>query len=313
MRSPSEPAASPSGELNAFLARTAGEVDRTLDQVLPSGAAASGSGEAPAAIAEAVRYSVFAGGKRLRPALVLASAMAVGGRGQDALFPAAAVEMVHTYSLIHDDLPSMDDDSLRRGQPTAHVRFSEALAILAGDALHAQAFEVLARSPLPDGARVEAIRRLSEAIGPRGMVGGQVLDLEAEAERQDAAGLERIHRKKTGALFGASAALGGLSGGGGRDEVRALDAFGQELGLLFQIVDDLLDDDATTSELGKSAGKDRAAGKATYPAVHGADGARREARRRASAARERLANVQGAGAGARLLGALVDRVLHRRA
>ncbi len=304
--------AAPAADLDAFLAATARQVEALLDRILPDGTGADAAGTgAPAAIAEAMRYSVFAGGKRLRPAVVLASARAVGGRPEDALPAAAAVEMVHTYSLIHDDLPCMDDDDLRRGQPTSHVRFGEPLAILAGDALHAQAFEVLASAALPAAARLESLRRLAAAIGPGGMVGGQVLDLEAEERFPEARGLERIHRKKTGALFGAAAALGALAGGANRNGVDALETFGRELGLLFQIVDDLLDDEASTTALGKSAGKDRAAGKATYLAIHGRAGAHREAERRAEAAGACLGGAPVSGDGARLLAALVERVLHR--
>ena len=294
-------------DLDAFLDRTRREVEHRLDRLLPRG---DGDG-APREIAEAVRYSVFAGGKRLRPAIVVAAARAVGGRTANALPAAAAVEMVHTYSLIHDDLPAMDDDELRRGRPTSHVRFGEATAILAGDALQALAFEALADAPLPAESRLESIRRLATAIGPAGMVGGQTLDMMAVHRDPGPSGLARIHYKKTGALFGASAALGALAGGAKRPGVEDLDAFGLELGLVFQIVDDLLDTEATTAQLGKSAGKDAAAGKATYPGIHGADAARREAAQRADAAKSALRSAPVGGAGAELLEALVERVLHR--
>lgn len=293
--------------LDAFLDLTRREVEDCLDRALPTG---EGDG-APGEIAEAVRYSVFAGGKRLRPAIVLAAARAVGGAGSDALPAAAAVEMVHTYSLIHDDLPAMDDDELRRGRPTSHVRFGEATAILAGDALQALAFTALADADLPLGRRLESIRRLAAAVGPAGMVGGQTLDMQAVQRDPGPSGLEEIHRKKTGALFGASAALGALAGGAAPSVADALEAFGLELGLVFQIVDDLLDAEATTAQLGKSAGKDAAAGKATYPSIHGVAAARSEAVRRAEAARVQLRSAPVGGPGAELLEALVERVLHR--
>ena len=294
-------------DLDAFLARTRREVEDCLDHLLPGG----DDDGAPREIAEAVRYSVFAGGKRIRPAIVLASARAVGGRAQDALPAAAAIEMAHTYSLIHDDLPAMDDDDLRRGRPTSHVRFGEAIAILAGDALQALAFQALTEAPLPPGSRLDSVRRLAAACGPEGMVGGQTLDMKATRRDPGPAGLEEIHRRKTGALFGASAALGALAGGAERSVVEALEAFGLELGLVFQIVDDLLDTEATTTQLGKSAGKDQAAGKATYPAIHGVDASRREAARRAEAAKAELRSAPLGGPGAELLEALVERVLHR--
>ena len=306
-RSPAAP------ELTRFLADCAGRVEAFLDGVLPP---ETGS---PRPLAAAVRYAALGGGKRIRPALAIASALTVGGRARDALAVAGAVEMVHTYSLIHDDLPCMDDDDLRRGRPAVHIRFGEAMAVLAGDALHTLAFLVLAESPGPPEIRIEWVRRLAEAAGPAGMVGGQVLDLEAETRTPDARGLESIHRAKTGALFGASAALGALAGGGGRAQVEALAGFGRELGLVFQIVDDLLDEEQTSDTLGKSAGKDRAAGKATYPGIHGRAGARAEALRRTGAARrilEELGSRAGEAVspdGLRLLGLLADGALHRSA
>ena len=266
-----------------------------------------------------MRHAVLGGGKRIRPALAMASAIAVGGERRDALPVAGALEMVHTYSLIHDDLPCMDDDDLRRGQPTVHVRYGEAIAVLAGDALHTLAFETIAGSEAPPEVRLGCVERLAAAAGPAGMVGGQVLDMEAEKRTPDARGLEAIHRGKTGALISASAALGALAGGGTTRQADALAAFGRELGLVFQIVDDLLDEEQTSARLGKSAGKDRAAGKATYPAIHGIEGARAEASRRAGSAHELLAAVREEPGppvnsdGMQLLRALTDRVLHRSA
>lgn len=289
-------------DLGGFLAACAHEVEAFLDGALPRG------GE----LAGAMRYAVLGGGKRLRPALAIASAITVGGQAQDALAGAGAVEMIHSYSLIHDDLPCMDDDDLRRGQPSVHVRFGEAMAVLAGDALHTLAFQVISGSAAAPGVRIECVRRLAAAAGPAGMVGGQVLDLEAETRTPDAQGLESIHRAKTGALFGAAAALGSLAGGGSRAQAAALDGFGRELGLVFQIVDDLLDEEQSSAILGKSAGKDRAAGKATYPAIHGTVAARAEATRGAAAARRRVLELDGVAAEGRgLLLGLVERVLHR--
>ena len=312
--SPSEtapPAAAPETDVGEFLSGCARDVNAFLDRALPpeTGPAAT--------LASAMRHAVLGGGKRIRPALAMASAIAVGGARRDALPAAAALEMIHTYSLIHDDLPCMDDDDLRRGQPTVHVRYGEAIAILAGDALHTLAFETIAGSEAPPEVRLGCVARLAAAAGPAGMVGGQVLDMEAETRTPDARGLEAIHRGKTGALISASLALGALAGGGSVRQADALAAFGRELGLVFQIVDDLLDEEQTSARLGKSAGKDRAAGKATYPAIHGLEGARAEAERRAERARGLLAAVGKEpgppvnSAGMRLLDALGDRILHR--
>lgn len=296
-----------------FLAACAREVDAFLDRTLPPVAGPA------ATLANAMRHAVLGGGKRIRPAIAMASAIAVGGRSRDALPVAGALEMIHTYSLIHDDLPCMDDDDLRRGQPTVHVRFGEDIAVLAGDALQTLAFATIADGGAPPEVRLECVRRLAAAAGPEGMVAGQVLDMEAEGSVPDAGRLEAIHRGKTGALISASAALGALAGGGSLGQADALAAFGRELGLLFQIVDDLLDEEQTSARLGKSAGKDRAAGKATYPAVHGIEEARAEAARRAALARtllEDVENVEGHpvnSAGMGLLRFLTDRILHRSA
>lgn len=297
--------------LDRFLADCAGAVETFLDRALPAPTADS-------SLPEAIRHAALGGGKRLRPAVSMAAAVAVGGPAEEALPAAAAVEMIHTYSLIHDDLPCMDDDDWRRGRATVHVAYGEAVAVLAGDALQAQAFETLAGGPEVSGAspaiRLESVRRLAAAAGRRGMVGGQALDIEAETRPPDAAGLEAIHRGKTGALLGAAAALGALAGGGDPEQVEALDRAGAELGLVFQIVDDLLDEQGTTAALGKSAGKDRAAGKATYPALHGAVAARAEAERRTRLVQRRFREIprtQPEGIG--LLCRLADRLLHRRA
>jgi geranylgeranyl diphosphate synthase type II len=271
----------------------AGLVEEYLDRYLPPETAP------PAALSRAVRYSLFAGGKRLRPALVLGSAEAVGGSIEDALPAAAAFEMIHTYSLIHDDLPSMDDDSLRRGRPTSHVVFGEAVAILAGDALQSHAFALLADPPppcrIPAERRVRAVAELALAAGASGMVGGQVFDLESEGKPVDAAALERIHRHKTGALIRAAARVGAIVAGAADVDLERLTRFGEEAGLGFQIVDDILDVEGSEKTLGKSAGKDARAGKATYPLVHGIPEARRRAEELLASALSRLEPLGAAG------------------
>ena len=233
-----------------------------------------------------MRYSLFAGGKRIRPLLVLAAGEAVGG-AEDALMPlACAVEMIHTYSLIHDDLPAMDNDDLRRGKPTSHKVFGEAIAILAGDALLTRAFDALvetrARDVSGDGAarRLRAAGVLGAAAGTSGLIGGQVADLEAEG-REDVtvADLERLHRAKTGALLRACVVGGGVLGGAGEEDLGRLARFGDAIGLAFQVVDDILDATEGAEKLGKTAGKDAAAGKATYVRLLGLDRARETAGR----------------------------------
>ena len=232
-------------------------------------------GEA-ARVGEAMRYSLEAGGKRVRPILCLLAAEAVGGSAHAALPGALALECIHTYSLVHDDLPAMDDDDLRRGKPTCHIAFGEAHAILAGDGLLTEAFRLLASAEGLDPARrVEAIAVLAEASGWRGMVGGQALDLEGEALASYGLDhLKTIHRLKTGALLRASTELGAILAGADAAQRAALRAYGEALGLAFQIQDDLLDATATDAALGKRAGKDADRGKITYPALLGLDGAR---------------------------------------
>jgi geranylgeranyl diphosphate synthase type II len=227
-------------------------------------------------LTEAMRYSLLAGGKRVRPLLALAACQAAGGDIEAALHPACAVELVHTYSLVHDDLPAMDDDDLRRGRPTCHVAFDEATAILAGCGLLTHAFEILAGCDhLAPATRVEMIRTLASAAGPLGMLSGQALDLAAEGTALPLPRLEALHRAKTGALIRASVAIGALAapdaGAGLRQQ---LDAFADGLGLAFQVVDDLLDVDGDATRLGKRTGADAAHGKNTYPQAVGVDGAR---------------------------------------
>src|SRR5262245_26722313 len=248
-------------------------VEKALDEALPDESAW------PATIHRAVRYSLFAGGKRIRPLLVLASGEAVGGAVEEMLPLACAVEMIHTYSLVHDDLPAMDDDDLRRGKPTSHKVFGEAVAILVGDALLTRAFHVMAEMPPSwDDARVRRRLRaaavLGEACGTSGLIGGQVMDLESEGRRIDAPALERLHRAKTGALLGACVRGGAILGGAGEDELLHLSRYAAAVGLAFQVVDDVLDATEGAAQLGKTAGKDAAASKATYVSVHGLERAR---------------------------------------
>ena len=238
---------------------------------------------------EAMRYMVLGGGKRLRPVLVLLAAEACGGSGEAAMPSACAVEMVHTYSLIHDDLPAMDDDDLRRGRPSCHRQFGEALAILAGDALLTEAFGVLARGATDGDTARRQVAELAAAAGAVGMVGGQVADLEAErVGHRDEQLLGVIHRRKTGALLTASVVIGAVAAHASQHLERSLRAYGQHLGLAFQIADDVLDASATTQELGKTAGKDAAAGKLTFVTLYGLEAARRRARAEADRAVDAL-------------------------
>jgi geranylgeranyl diphosphate synthase, type II len=247
--------------------------DAALDRLLPL------ETQDPVSIHKAMRHSVFAGGKRLRPVLCMEAGRMVAGSlpaGIDEL--GAAVELLHTYSLIHDDLPALDNDDLRRGRPTCHKAFGEALAILAGDALQTRAYEVLAKLKCPAEARVRIVAEIARGTGTvDGMIGGQVVDLEAERTAPNAVMLEYIHRSKTGALIAASLVSGGLYAGGKDDAVVHLERFGQSIGLAFQIVDDVLDVTQTSEQLGKTAGKDTAAKKATYPALFGVDESLRKA------------------------------------
>jgi geranylgeranyl pyrophosphate synthase len=251
-------------------------------------------GGATPRLLEAMRYSTLAGGKRVRPALVYATGEALGASLEILDCAAAAVELIHVYSLVHDDLPAMDDDDLRRGRPTCHRAFDEATAILTGDALQARAFEILTHAPaqIPAAARLEMLRVLADAIGTRGMAGGQAIDLEAVKQPIDEAALERMHRQKTGALIQASVLLGAISAGVQHAAERAaLAEFGAEIGLAFQIQDDILDVEGTTATLGKRAGADAVLVKPTYPSVLGLETARARAqlrRDRAIAALEPL-------------------------
>jgi geranylgeranyl diphosphate synthase, type II len=247
--------------------------DRALEALIP------GADTVPFSIHAAMRHSVFAGGKRLRPVLAMQAAVAIAGSlpgGIEKL--SAALEMIHTYSLIHDDLPALDNDDLRRGKPTCHKAFGEAIAILAGDALQTRAFEVLAGLDSPAAATVQIVGLVANAIGTvDGMIGGQVLDLESEQKKPTPELVEAIHRAKTGALIRVSVVAGGVYAGATAEDVARLDRFGRKAGLAFQIVDDVLDVTADSAQLGKTAGKDQATEKATWPAVYGIDQSRRDA------------------------------------
>lgn len=254
----------------SLLERCALRAEATLDRALPS------ADQLPQALHRAMRYSVLGGGKRLRPTLVYAVGHALNADPAAMEAPAAAVEIIHAYSLIHDDLPAMDDDDLRRGKPTCHKAFGEALAILAGDALQALAFELLAReSCWPPSAQLAMLRLLSEACGSLGMAGGQAIDLAAVGQQLSLSELERMHRYKTGALIRAAVLIGALAAGCSEGaSFEALDHFGQEIGLAFQIQDDLLDVLGETAVIGKRQGSDIARGKPTYPALIGVEASR---------------------------------------
>jgi geranylgeranyl diphosphate synthase type II len=272
--------------LKAYLSEKQKLVDHELKRCLPS------ANSSPATIHQAMRYSIFAGGKRLRPILCLAAAEACGGKDGDALPLAAAVECVHTYSLIHDDLPCMDDDDFRRGKATSHKKFGEGIAVLAGDALLTLAFEIVAKakaSPRYDTAAL--VGELAVAAGSRKLIAGQVLDLEGEGKGASLTlpQLKRIHLNKTAALLTTSIRYGGMSANATPKRLEALTVFGQSLGLAFQVIDDILDVTQTTEKLGKSAGKDQAVDKATYPSLMGLEKSRKEARKLTGKAMEALA------------------------
>lgn len=293
-------------ELQRFAADARKLIDARLDQVLPSDSVA------PTSVHTAIRWSVFAGGKRLRPMLLLAAGRAFGAASEMLLETACALEMIHTYSLIHDDLPSMDNDDLRRGRATCHVRFGEATAILAGDALQTLAFETLvADQQLSAAKRVELISEITRASGtPAGMVAGQACDLEAESRAVSANELEQIHRLKTGALISAAARCGAIIADASEVELASITSYAAQLGLLFQITDDLLDLTATAEMLGKTPGKDLRSEKATYPALFGIDATRKhllEAHQAACASLDALSQSTG------MLRAIADYILNRQA
>jgi geranylgeranyl pyrophosphate synthase len=316
-------------KLADFLNGARARVDEALDRYLPR------PPTCPGIVSEAMRYSVFAGGKRLRPVLTLAAADAVARRhahaGPDhvgaparsmelALPAGCAIEMIHTYSLIHDDLPAMDNDTLRRGRPTLHVVYGDGIAILAGDGLHAEAFTLLAREPASDDSQVVArklrvIAVIGDAAGPSGMVGGQTIDLQAGGQAPghpitlDGDGLRAMHARKTGALIRAAAVSGGIMAGGAGDVIDALDRYAADLGLAFQIVDDVLDVEGEASQLGKTAGKDAAGDKPTYPSIFGLDRSRALAAECIERARQ---TIERAGLADGWLWPIAEWILHRK-
>jgi len=258
-------------DLGAYMKQRADAVDAALERFLPAETLR------PETLHKAMRYSVFAGGKRLRPVLVIAGAEAVGGTASQVMPAACAMELIHTYSLVHDDLPAMDNDDFRRGAPTNHKVFGEAMAILAGDALLTLAFRLVADNAGQSAALREVVMDIADAAGHKGMVAGQVADLEAEGRRVGADTVDYIHAHKTGALIRTSLRIGAMLCGADAAQVRALSVAGADLGLAFQIVDDILDVVASSEELGKTAGKDQIQQKATYPAIHGIEASRARA------------------------------------
>lgn len=317
--------------LVGFLEAARARVDAALERYLPA------PPSCPALMSNAMRYSVFAGGKRFRPALTLAAADAVARRGSpaaaaidlaaDLALPAAcAIELIHTYSLIHDDLPAMDNDTLRRGRPTLHVVQGDGIAILAGDGLHAEAFALLAREPragaapgISDAAltarKLRVIQTVADAAGATGMVGGQAIDLQAAGQALgerltlDADGLRVMHARKTGALIRAAAVSGAVMAGGDDQTIEAVDRYAADLGLAFQIIDDILDVEGESRELGKTAGKDAADAKPTYPSLYGLDRSRTLAAESIARARRALDDARLGGG---WLSAIAEWVLNRR-
>jgi farnesyl diphosphate synthase len=292
-------------ELSVWMKACAARVESALDDYLPD------ADLAPERLHEAMRYAVLGGGKRVRPLLVYAAGEAcLGGNDLDAALDAAAVavELIHVYSLVHDDMPCMDDDVLRRGRPTVHVQYDDATALLVGDALQAQAFDVLARLPVAPALAVQALQVLTVAAGSAGMAGGQAIDLASVGRRLTREELEGMHRLKTGALLRASAALGGIVVGAGPEQRRAIDTYAQAVGLAFQVVDDILDVTGDAAQLGKTAGKDAAADKPTYVSLMGLDGARALAESLREQAHAALAPL---GEGGARLAALADFIVLR--
>lgn len=273
-------------DLKAYLEERRGLVNRTLEGIIPQG-------RGPAfRVVEAMHYSLFAGGKRLRPILCLAGAEAVGGDTLETLPVACALEMIHTYSLIHDDLPAMDDDALRRGKPTCHVAFDEATAILTGDALLTLAFQLLASQEgtagVPADRRLQVIHAVAAAAGYEGMIGGQMADIASEGNRIALSELEQLHLMKTGALINAAVITGAILGGGTSEQVRHLDRYAQNIGLAFQITDDILNVKGDPALLGKSVGTDKEKKKSTYPALLGLEKSRKLAAERIKEALQTL-------------------------
>jgi farnesyl diphosphate synthase len=291
---------SPESRLRAWAQRS----ESVLERLLP------GAEVEPARLHAAMRHASLGGGKRLRPLLVYATGQALGAEDETLDAAAAAVELIHAYSLVHDDLPAMDDDALRRGRPTVHIAYDEATAILAGDALQALAFEVLADAPVEPELRVELLRCLARAGGAAGMCGGQAMDLAVTGGGQSLVSLQRMHRLKTGALIGASVELGARIGRASAGRLAGLGEFAEALGLAFQIRDDLLDVEGSAEEIGKTPGKDAEQGKPTYPALLGIDGARAALATQADRMRDALTAL---GLQASALAAVAERAVDRRA
>lgn len=291
--------------LAEFLIVEQARVDAALDRLTPP------AETHPETIHRAVRYSLFAGGKRIRPILCIQAAAAVSERDSGALEAGCALEMIHTYSLIHDDLPALDNDDFRRGKPTCHKVFGEAMAILAGDALFTLAMQTLVSIPGLEPSRMVAlVRELSFSAGTvDGMIGGQVTDIEGEKQAPTPELLELIHRAKTGALLRASVRMGGICAGANTGEAEALSSYGEHVGLAFQIVDDILDVEESSESLGKTAGKDAAQGKITFPAVYGLEASRRMAQEECARSHEALHLF---GNRAQRLHEIADLIVHRK-
>ncbi|HEY1052548.1 MAG TPA: farnesyl diphosphate synthase [Prosthecobacter sp.] len=290
-------------DLKAYLSERCQFVDDALNRLIPAAATR------PSTLHQAMRHSVFAGGKRLRPILCLAAAEACGGLADDAIYNACAVECLHTYSLIHDDLPCMDDDDMRRGVPTCHKVYGEAIALLAGDALQALAFELVSKTPVVQRHPAALmVLELARTAGSLHLVGGQVADLEGEGKKLQLEDLRFVHEGKTAALLTTSVKLGGMSANATQEQMQALHDFGMATGLAFQIIDDILDVTQTSEKLGKSAGKDVASEKSTYPALMGLDASREEAHRLTAASHKALEVFGGAGGHLRQL---ADYLLNR--
>ena len=290
-------------DFSAYLTSQTTRVDAALERLLPSTATA------PATLHAAIRHSMFAGGKRLRPVLLLAACEACGGDAEAALPAACAIECIHTYSLIHDDLPCMDDDDFRRGRPTCHKVYGDAIAVLAGDALQPMAFELLLQSPAGPGySAAGMVKELAVTAGSLHLIAGQVRDLEGEGRKLTFEELRLIHEGKTAALLTCSLRLGAMIAGASSSQLADLTVFGHATGLAFQVIDDILDVTQTSEKLGKTAGKDAAAEKSTYPALLGLDASRAEAARLTEEARSALHHF---GPAARRLGEIAGHLLHR--
>lgn len=290
-------------DITKYLAERAALVDRTLEEIVPQG------GCRPERLHGAMRYALLGGGKRLRPVLAMAAAEAVGADHASLVREACALELVHTYTLVHDDLPSMDDDDYRRGRLSTHKKYGEATAILAGDALHTMAFGLLASGDHPAEKKVEVLRLVAGACGSQGVIGGQMVDIESEGKSIGSDELDYIHRHKTGCLIRASVLLGAVFGGCTPEQYRHLSDYGEAVGLCFQITDDILDVLGTSAEIGKPAGSDQARGKATYPSINGMDASRR---RQSELYREAVAALEAFDEKADVLRELVRLVIERK-